>query len=238
MTLVSLKTPTKDIAMTARHTTLLVTLATVTACAPVLRVTGEVNGDELPQMLSAAYIPFEDEDNDEVVVSVMLTSMPDACAFATDFVAAFSDLNTAATRNDVERALDDYQDALSNNEAIGEWAVLLDAHADREDDLRDDANIDIDDTGERSGASLLFFDDEPEFDIENGVNEFNVDQYRAESGDVIWDLDDKRRSIDFDATLKLREMSEDGSLGDRAGTITVSGRAARCQSWEDIATED
>jgi hypothetical protein len=232
-------TTTLRFAMTPfRTATLLVATATITACGPAVRVIGEVNGDTMPAVVSAAYAPFDDEENDRVGLFVMLTTMPDACAFATDLTQATNDLGTAATRNDAERAFDDLTDAIVVNDAIGEWGISLEVFADREDDLRDDADIDVDaDDDERSGASVIFFEDEPEFDLDEGTFEPNTDHYGAEDGNIVWDLDDDRRHVDFEATLELRELV-DNAFGDRAGEVTISGRATRCASWEDVITDD
>jgi hypothetical protein len=237
MVVVSLMTTTQRFAMTSHRVFFACTAVAITACAPSVRITGEVNGNTLPPVVSAAYVPFEDEDNDRVGLNVLLTTMPDACAFATDFFRAVNDLTTARTRNDEERAADDLGDAITSNNVVGEWAIDLGVYADREDDLRDEFDIEVDpDDEDSSRANVIFFQDEPDIDLDEGVFDPNVDEYRADDGAIVWDLDDDRTHVDFEATLELREFADE-TFGDRAGEITISGRAQRCTSWEDVVTD-
>lgn len=198
------------------------------ACGPPAKITGTVDGDEVPTLVDGAFAIVEDEDNDVNVTFAIFTTYPNACELlGSQFKLLSEAFDPKATANDLEDSVDDLASHVGDNELVGHWTIEVVGFAEKEADFRGGNELDIDkDEGDRSDFAVQFQEGEPE--LEDGALDQKTDRFVADDGSMTWTLDEELRNVAVLGTAKLRD--EDG---DKSGDVEFEGKANFCQPLSD-----
>lgn len=209
------------------------TLAMLATACPG-NVTGEVDEESVPALLSALFIQLDEADGAYGVSAAMTTTLG-GCEAATKRQEAFNDAfetqqeDLQDSPEDADDINDEFADTIvaydEENVPTDYWTVGVSVNV--EDDGDVDDKFDIEDDAGKIGVAICRINDHPR--TKDHAVKRDQDCFVAEKGDVEVTAFEKDESFEFTAEVDLIWAENPDR---KAGDVVITGTAKYCETLE------